>query len=96
MSIVTEESVVLQNASTVNVITHEALERLLAAAEERGYHRSKEEEEVIDRKELSRILKINPATLKRWIETGEIPPPRTVGQNVYWVKSSIIDFIKAK
>ena len=89
-----KQSVTIDNASTINVFTPEAIGLLLKEAEIKGYQRCREEDEVVSRKDVSEMFQVHVRTIDRWIENGEIPRPKQVGEKSYWTKSQLIDFIR--
>lgn len=89
----TEETIVVKNASTINVFTPETISYLLAQAERQGYLRCREEEEVVDIKDVSEMFKVTLSTIRRWIEKDEIPRPARLGEKIYWTKRQLIDHI---
>ncbi|TDF38477.1 DNA-binding protein [Alteromonadaceae bacterium M269] len=52
--------------------------------------------DLITANELTKVLKVNDNTLRRYVEKGSLPPPIRVGVKRYWTKSDLIQFFEAR
>ena len=92
----TNDSLTINNAATINVLTPDALSQLIADAEQTGYRRCQEEETIVSKKDLTKLLQVHVRTIDRWVDNSEIPLPKQIGEKYYWTKSDLIEFIRTK
>ena len=50
---------------------------------------------LLTRDEVSRMLDISLPTLLQWEKDGVIPKPKRLGKRVYWLRSSLIQFLQS-
>ena len=48
---------------------------------------------LLTRDEVAKMLDISLPTLLQWEKDGVIPKPKRLGQRVYWVRQSLIQFL---
>lgn len=51
------------------------------------------DDEILDRKEAARLLKVTPKTLTNWACRGEGPRSARVGGRIVYLKSDIFDYV---
>lgn len=40
-------------------------------------------------RDLAKVLRVHPETIRRWAREGQIPAPRKIGRRVYWTPEDL-------
>lgn len=45
--------------------------------------------DILERGAVAELLGVSTRTLARWIDSGELPPPRRLGRRAYWLRQEL-------
>lgn len=50
--------------------------------------------DLLDKKQLAEKFGVHQHTIRRWSETGALPPPLRLGKRLYWTLTTLEQFLR--